>query len=40
MGLLCWYCFLLAFYIHLVASCVKPFCKLVIILVMNISFFA
>nr|DAL45010.1 MAG TPA_asm: hypothetical protein [Caudoviricetes sp.] len=32
--------FLLAYYIHLVTSCVKPFRKLGIILVMNFSFFA
>ncbi|WWQ70481.1 hypothetical protein mEp515_94 [Escherichia phage mEp515] len=32
--------FLLAYYIHLVTPYVKPFCKLVIILVMNFSFFA
>nr|DAH35121.1 MAG TPA: hypothetical protein [Caudoviricetes sp.] len=32
--------FLLAFYIHLVAYYVKPFCKLAIIIVIKISFFA
>nr|DAH84647.1 MAG TPA: hypothetical protein [Caudoviricetes sp.] len=40
MGLLRWYYFLLAFYIHLVACYVNPFCKLAIIIVTMILFFA